>query len=72
MIICVCNRISSSQISQAIEDGAACWKEVHAYHGHEPNCGSCECHINDTIERESRACGQAPAPALTPIMVAAE
>ena len=31
--------------------GAGSWQEVHSHHGHEPNCGQCECDILDQISR---------------------
>lgn len=51
MYICICNALTERQVSSAIDAGAADWVKVHAYHGHVPNCGQCECEIFKQITR---------------------
>jgi len=52
MYVCVCNVITDRQVSAAIDSGVRDWKEVHAFYGYVPNCGQCECEIQDQIIRQ--------------------
>ena len=51
MYICICNAMTDREVRAAIDAGASGWLEVHSHHGHEPNCGQCECDILDQISR---------------------
>ena len=51
MYICICNAMTDREVRAAINAGASDWHEVHSHHGHEPNCGQCECDILDQISR---------------------
>ena len=57
MFICICNAITDREVRAAIDAGATDWRKVHSHHGHEPNCGKCECDILDCIssKREKTA-----------------
>ncbi len=43
--------MTDREVRNAIDAGAGDWHEVHSYHGHKPNCGQCECEIEDEISR---------------------
>ena len=53
MYICVCNAITDKQVRAATEAGAVSWREVHAHHGHIPQCGKCEYEILYQIRQYS-------------------
>ena len=57
MYICICNAITGREVRAAIAAGATDWREVHSHHGHEPNCGKCECDILDCISRKREQTG---------------
>lgn len=42
MIVCVCNRINSKAVREAVEAGATSPEAVQAHHGCQFNCGTCE------------------------------
>jgi len=49
MIVCNCNALNERKVDEAIEAGAKCWREVQAFHGCVPDCGSCEQEITDRL-----------------------
>ncbi len=49
MIICVCNRINSKAVREAVEAGAATPMDVQAHHGCQFNCGKCANTIGEMI-----------------------
>ncbi len=49
MYICICNGITDRQVKAAVRAGATGWKDVHAHHGCQPNCGKCQCEIVEAI-----------------------
>ncbi|MBM85462.1 MAG: hypothetical protein CMM47_05515 [Rhodospirillaceae bacterium] len=49
MYICNCNALNDIQVRAAISAGARQWREVHAYYGFKPQCGSCGNEISSLI-----------------------
>ena len=39
MIVCVCNRITETEVRDAARDGATCPLNAYARLGYEPHCG---------------------------------
>ena len=58
MYICICNAITDREVRAAIDAGATNWREIHSHHGHEPNCGKCECDILDCISKKQEQIGR--------------
>lgn len=52
MIICVCRRLNTAAIKDAISNGARSPESVEAHHGCEFNCGRCRTSIGEMIADE--------------------
>lgn len=61
MIVCMCRRISDSQIRRCAEAGARSPLEVFLAHGTVPNCGSCLPYMDDMLADAGAAPLFAPA-----------
>ena len=59
MIVCVCNRITESEVRKAARCGATTPEAAYACHGCEVQCGCCLDYAQEVIDEER---GQAPAP----------
>jgi len=55
MIVCVCNRLNSSRIQNAIDAGARTPDAVYSGCGVKRNCGRCQETIADMLEEQRRA-----------------
>ncbi|CBL47068.1 Bacterioferritin-associated ferredoxin [gamma proteobacterium HdN1] len=55
MIVCVCKRISDTQIRTAMQNGAGSFEEVQAQLGVSTCCGRCEGYARDMVEGQSPA-----------------
>ncbi len=72
MIICVCRRLNTAAVQNALDAGARTPDCVQAHHGNEFNCGRCRAAIDDMIDAhapERRAASFGP---LEPLASAAE
>lgn len=49
MIVCVCRRLNTQAVREAISSGARCPDSVQAHHGSEFNCGRCRSTIGEMI-----------------------
>ncbi len=52
MILCICNAITESELSELARSGARTPEEAFAELGHEPQCGSCLCYADQLIAEE--------------------
>jgi bacterioferritin-associated ferredoxin len=52
MIVCVCNRITETEVRDAARAGASCPDAAYARLGCEPHCGCCLDYAQDLIDQE--------------------
>ena len=52
MIVCVCNRITESEVRKAARAGARTPEAAYACHGCEVQCGCCLDYAQELIDRE--------------------
>ena len=52
MIVCVCNRLTESDVRQAARCGANTPEAVYACHGGEVQCGCCLDYAQEVIDEE--------------------
>ena len=52
MIVCICNRITESEVRKAARCGAATAEAAYACHGCEVQCGCCLDYAQDVIDEE--------------------
>ena len=52
MIVCVCNRITETEVREAARAGAACPENAYARLGFEPHCGCCLDYAQEVIDEE--------------------
>ena len=52
MIVCICNRITESEVRQAARAGAPNPETAYAFHGCEVQCGCCLDFAQDIIDEE--------------------
>ena len=52
MVVCLCNRITESEVRQAARAGAPAPASAYAFHGCEPQCGCCLDYAQDIIDEE--------------------
>lgn len=52
MIVCICNRITESEVRQAARAGAPDPHAAYGFHGCEPQCGCCLDFAQDIIDEE--------------------
>ena len=52
MIVCVCNRITESEVRAAARSGAATPEAAYACHGCEAQCGCCLDYAQELIDEE--------------------
>ena len=52
MIVCICNRITESEVRKAARAGAPTPEKVYACHGGEVQCGCCLDYAAEIIEEE--------------------
>ncbi len=52
MIVCICNRITESEVRKAARNGAASPEAAYACHGCEVQCGCCLDYAREIIEEE--------------------
>ena len=52
MIVCVCNRITETEVREAARAGATCPVNAYARLGFEPHCGCCLDYAQDLIDEE--------------------
>ena len=52
MIVCVCNRITESEVRKAARCGAASPEAAYACHGCEVQCGCCLDYAQEVIDEE--------------------
>lgn len=52
MIVCLCNRITESEVRQAARAAAPNPLKAYAFHGCEPQCGCCLDFAQDIINDE--------------------
>ena len=52
MIVCVCNRITESELRKAARAGAATPEAAYACHGCEAQCGCCLDYAQELIDEE--------------------
>ena len=52
MIVCVCNRITETEVREAARAGATCPENAYARLGCEPHCGCCLDYAGDLIDQE--------------------
>jgi bacterioferritin-associated ferredoxin len=58
MIVCICNRITESEVRKAARAGCATPEAAYARQGCEVQCGCCLDYAQDVIDQE---CGKLPA-----------
>lgn len=58
MYVCLCKGITDSDIKQAVEDGAASFKEVRENLGVATNCGSCACAAKKLVKSSAKFSSQ--------------
>ncbi len=49
MYICNCNGITEKEMRTALKAGVERWDDVHAFYGHQPCCGQCQCEIVEAM-----------------------
>jgi bacterioferritin-associated ferredoxin len=52
MIVCVCNRITESEVRKAARSGASSPEAAYACHGCEIQCGCCLDYTQEVIDEE--------------------
>ena len=52
MIVCVCNRITESEVRKAAREGASTPEAAYDCHGCEVQCGCCLDYAQEIIEEE--------------------
>jgi bacterioferritin-associated ferredoxin len=52
MIVCVCNRITETEVREAARAGATSPENAYARLGCEPHCGCCLDYAQDLIDQE--------------------
>jgi bacterioferritin-associated ferredoxin len=52
MLVCICNRISETEVRTAARAGAPTPETAYAFHGCEPQCGCCLDFAQDVIDEE--------------------
>jgi bacterioferritin-associated ferredoxin len=52
MIVCICNRLTESDVRQAARAGAATPDAAYACHGGEVQCGCCLDYAQEVIDQE--------------------
>ena len=52
MIVCVCNRLTESEVRNAARAGASTPEAAYARLGCEPQCGCCLDYVHEIIEEE--------------------
>ena len=52
MIVCICNRITESEVRKAARRGAATPEAAYACHGCDVQCGCCLDYAQDVIDEE--------------------
>lgn len=52
MIVCICNRITESEVRKAGRSGAKTPEEAYACHGCEIQCGCCLDYAQEVIDEE--------------------
>ena len=52
MIVCVCNRITESEVRKAVRCGAVTPEAAYACHGCDVQCGCCLDYAQDLIDEE--------------------
>jgi bacterioferritin-associated ferredoxin len=52
MIVCICNRITETEVRKAARQGAPSPETAYAYLGCEVQCGCCLDYAHDIIEEE--------------------
>lgn len=52
MIVCICNRITESEVRKAARAGAPTPESAYAFHGCDVQCGCCLEHARDIIDEE--------------------
>lgn len=55
MIVCVCNRITESEVRDLARAGARSPEAAYEALGCEPQCGACLCYAQEVIDEELRA-----------------
>ena len=55
MIVCICNRLTESDVRQAARVGASTPEAAYACHGGEVQCGCCLDYALEVIEEERGA-----------------
>lgn len=55
MIVCVCNRITESEVRDLARAGARSPEAAYEAVGCEPQCGACLCYAQEVIDEELRA-----------------
>ena len=52
MIVCICNRITESEVRKAARDGATTPEKAYACHGCDVQCGCCLDYAQEVIDKE--------------------
>ena len=52
MIVCICNRITESEVRKAARAGAPNAETAYAFHGCEVQCGCCLDYAQDIVDDE--------------------
>lgn len=55
MIVCSCNRLTDTDVTEAICAGAAAPAEIYAACGCRPNCGRCAATMSRMLDAAARA-----------------
>lgn len=58
MIICVCHRLSTRHVNEALDAGARSPRQVHSHHKTRINCGKCSETVCQMIGERRAASGQ--------------
>lgn len=57
MIVCLCHRVSESDIQRAVRDGAVCFDQVQDETRVASSCGACHDCACETFDAAVEACG---------------
>lgn len=51
MYICICKRVTESEIHEAVDQGACSFKDIRTELGVGTECGECKCHARQCIRQ---------------------